>query len=278
VAYYCGGYGLQAGGPMQARFMFLRGKSLPYSLEARRQNCFAAALELARRVRDMDLVAEIADASRRTFNPFGGFNPFGPDMMDVNDLGMDEETLKKVADFERRTQKYPKGSKWPFFGSGRSPAPCQCPACRRARGEAPGRKPARRAGRDPNERTLFDDVFGDEAAEAGTDAEILNQVKDILPELVGLPPELAALMAEVTRVNGGRIPQGKRELNQIIARHPEIRRKIEGIMREGLLEDGFDPSDEPDSDEFPDIEYEPPSRPYQPRPGRSGRKKRKRRR
>ena len=109
VAYYCCGYGLQKGGPLQARFMFLRGKSLPYSAQTRRQDCFAAAMELAKRVRDMDLVGEIADASRRTLNPFGGFSPFGPEMLDAGDLGMDDETLKTVTDFERRTRKVPEG-------------------------------------------------------------------------------------------------------------------------------------------------------------------------
>ena len=74
----------------------------------------------------MDLVSEIADAGRRMLNPFGGFNPFGPDMLAVGDLGMDDESLKTVTDFERRTRKYPKDSQWPFFGGGRSAAMPVC--------------------------------------------------------------------------------------------------------------------------------------------------------
>jgi hypothetical protein len=280
VAYYCCGYGLQKGGPLQARFMFLRGKSLPYSVETRRQDCFAAALELAKRVRDMDLVAEIADAGRRMLNPFGGFNRLGPDMLDAGDLGMDDQTLKTVTDSECRTRKYPKGSRWPFFSGGRPPAPCQCPACRRARGELPARRGGRKSRRDPEERYLFDDVFAeeefeDEFAEVGSDAPVLNRAKGPLP---GLPPELGKLMAELVRINGGRIPRSKRELDQIIARHPELLRELASVMPPIELEDELGPLDELESDGFPDIEDEPPSRPFWPPFGGRGRRKKKRRR
>lgn len=283
VAYYCCGYGLRSGGPTQARFLFLRGRSLPYSSGARRQDCFAAALELAKRVRDLDLVAEIADVSRRTLDPFGGFSPFGPGMADVNNLGMDDETLKKVTDLERRSQKYPKGSGMPFFGGGRPSTRCPCPACRRARGEAPRQKLPRKAGRDPKERYLFDDVFddddvGDEIPAGNAESEILDQAKERLSELTGMPPELVELMVEVACCNGGRIPQGKREMDRIIAGHPELQRKLEKVMLQCMLEDGSDLFSESDFDELPDSEDEPPSRRFWPRIGRGGRRKRKRRR
>lgn len=279
VAYYCCGYGLQKGGPLQARFMFLRGKSLPYSAQARRQDCLAAAMELAKRVRDMDLVGEIADASRRTLNPFGGFGPFGPEMLDAGDLGMDDGTLQTVTDFERKTQKYPKGPKWPFFGGGRPAAPCQCPSCRRARGEIPERRRPRKSRRDPDEQYLFDEVlegeeFGNESAARGPGAPALNRAGET-PS--GPPPELTELLAELVRLNGGRILRSKRDLDQILARHPELLQELASMMPPGGFEDDLKPS-ELEDEEWSGIEEEPPSRPFPPRPGGRGRKKKKRRR
>jgi len=277
VAYYCSGYGLQKGGPLQARFLFLRGRSLPYGEEARQQDCFTAALELARRVRDMDLVAEIADESRRTVGPFGGLGPFGPGMMDAGDLGMDDETLKKVMEFERRTKKYPKGRGLPFFGGSGFRPPYQRPAPRRAGGETRGRTPARNARRDPNERCLFDDVFGEEELDetplpAGSEAELLDRSKDALARAAGVPSGAVELMAQIARLNGGRIPQSKKELDRLLDRYPELLRKIEKAMLESILEGGFDPYAEPEDED------EPLSSPFWPPIGRRGRKKKKRRR
>ena len=270
VAYYCSGHGLQKGGPTQARFLFLRGKSLPYSQENRKQDCFTAALELARRVREMGLVAEIADESRRTLEPFG------PGGMDIADLGMDDDRLKKVMDFERRTQKYPKGSLLPFFGGGRPPGPCQCPACRRARGETRGRKPARKARRDRDERYLFDDVFEEEEFEdetpaVGSEAEVLDRSKEVLSRVTGMPPDVVELMAQIARANGGRIPQGNKDLDRLLNRHPELQRKLEAAMLKSLLEGGLGSFAEPE------FEEEPPSSSFWPPFGRRGRKKKRRR-
>ncbi|MBM4025914.1 MAG: hypothetical protein FJ280_10995 [Planctomycetes bacterium] len=266
VAYYCCGYGLQKGGPLQARLLFLRGKSLPYSEEKRRQDCYAAALELARRLRDMDLVAEIMDASRRTFGPFGGFGPFGPGMMDLDDLAIDEETLKKVTDFERRTQEYPKGSGLPFFGGGGPPKLCQCPSCRRARGELPPPRPRRKTRRDADERYLFDDIYEEEEE---FEEEIPDLSSAVRPPVTGLPPELAGLLEEIVRLSGGRAPKSLRELEQLVGRHPELRRKLEEAMLNDMSEDELDALDE--------FEDEPPG-PFWPPTRRRGRKKKKRRR
>ncbi len=278
VAYYCSGYGLQKGGPRQARFMFLRGKSLPYSVETRQRDCFAAAMELAKRVRDMDLVAEIADANRRTLSPFGGFNPFGPDPLDVGDLGMDDETLKKVMDFEQRTQKYPKGSKWPFFGGREPSAPCQCPACRRCRGEIPARRQRGKPRRDPREQYLFDDVFEeeefeDEVAEAGPAGELSGRAEDMPP---GWSPELEQVMEELVRLNGGRVPRSKKELDRVIARYPELLAKLASLMAKGEF-DPLDDSDDDDVEDWPDGGDEPPRQPFWPPSGRRGRRKKRRR-
>jgi hypothetical protein len=279
VAYYCSGHGLQKGGPMQARFLFLRGKSLPYSVQARQRDCFAAAMELAKRVRDMDLVAEIADASRRTLSPFGGFNPFGPDPLDAGDLGMDDETLKRVSDFERQTRNYPKGSRGSLFG-GRAPsAPCQCPACRRARGEIPARRRRGKPRRDPREPYLFDDVyeeeeFEDEGTEVGPVGGPFGKAEDMPP---GWSPELEQVMEELVRLNGGRVPRSKKELDRVIARYPELLAKLASLVAKGEFNPLDDSDDDDDVEDWPDGGDEPPRQPFWPPSGRRGRKKKRRR-
>jgi hypothetical protein len=276
VAYYCCGYGLQKGGPLQARFLFLRGKSLPYSQDERRQNCFAAALELARRVHDLDLVGEIAEAGRQGLSPLGGLGPFGPGMMDLGARALDDEALKKVIEFERRTGKYPKGLGLPFFGSGPR-APCQCAACRRARGEIPPRRRSRPRRPNPREPYLFDDVLEEEEFEdqagAGSEAEALNQAQSELTEATGIPPEIMKIMARLAAVNGGRIPRSKKDIDRILNGHPELQRELEELMLKSLLDEGLDPFGEPDEE----FGSEPPSRPFRPPGGRQGRRKKRRR-
>jgi hypothetical protein len=86
-------------------------------------------------------------------------------------------------------------------------------------------------------------------------------------------------MAEIARLNGGRIPQSKRDVDRLFERHPQLRRKVEEAMLRSMLEEGLDPfAEPPDAEEFPDLDDEPPSSPFWPPIGRRGRKKKKHRR
>jgi hypothetical protein len=271
VAYYCSGYGLQRGGPEQARFLFLRGRSLPYSLASRRQDCFAAATALAKRVRDMDLVAEIADAARGSAGPWGWSNPLAPDWSDV---GMDDETLERIIKFERQTKKYPKESRMPFYGFERARPEelCQCPDCRRARGETGGYGTARGGGsrrrprRTPPEEYLFDDF--DEGPE-----EEYEQYGETIPGMGPMPAELGILFAEIIRLNGGRLPTSRKEMEQLARRHPELAMKVGEVLGR-MPAGGLGPLDEfeVDDDEPQGFGGEPPRRPRGP--GRKGKPRR----
>jgi hypothetical protein len=59
LAYTIAGAGLAQGAENQARFLFLRARSLPPWEEARRSSCLAAAADLARRRHDSDLLKQI---------------------------------------------------------------------------------------------------------------------------------------------------------------------------------------------------------------------------
>lgn len=256
VAYYASGYGLQHSGPEQARFLFLRGRSLPYTLDMRRRECFAAATELAKRVRDMDLVVEIADTLRKNTGTWGGSSPFTSDWDDLDVMGMEDENLRRVIDDERRTKKCPKKPPRRFFDFGRSRTEdqCQCPDCRRARGETRGYgtsrkgRSRRKAGRVPAEDYLFDDLFEEEEYEE--DAQTAA-------EMPAMPPELPLLLAEIARLNGNKLPTSKKDLDRLLLQHPEVAIRVAELLdraEKGGLDpfDGFGPDDDPWGEgEFP---------------------------
>jgi hypothetical protein len=274
VAYYCSGYGLQRSGPEQARFLFLRGQSLPYSLDLRRRECFAVATELAKRVRDTDLVVEIADATRRDVRPWGWSNPFASDWTDMDDPATDDETVRRVTEFERRTRKYPKESRRPFFGAGRAQPEdvCQCPDCRRARGEAGEygtsrrTRPRRKSRRAPADEYLFDNLFDQEPKE---ESEGYDEPMAGMPPI---PPEVALLFAEILRLSGGRLPTSRKEAEQLARRHPELARRLEEVLGR-LPQAGLDPFEECETDDGApwDVGDEPPRRPRSP--GRKGKRR-----
>ena len=64
LAYAASAAGLAKGGATEARFLLLRAQALPGWEFERRNDCIAAATELARRQRDMALVDEAVDLRR----------------------------------------------------------------------------------------------------------------------------------------------------------------------------------------------------------------------
>ncbi len=156
LAYAAAGCGLAQSDAFAARFLLLRGQSLPPSEAGRRGDCLAAAAALARRERDMELVAEIIEAARELPGPL--------------ESGLDEPLspveITAVLTRERKTRRYPRPrrvDREPLFEG-----PCDCPICRGA-------------------RTGTEDVFLPEEDEI----ELA-----IPPELDKLPPEIRSLMIE----------------------------------------------------------------------------------
>lgn len=155
LAYAATWAGMERGGATEARFLLLRSKSLPKGLRDRRMVCAAAALELARQHRDMDLVADAVQALHQLAP--GGFSL----------------TLEEAAEVLRKEKAVrtisPAGTPSPdYSGFFVKDEECQCPECRRRRGEQPD------FGDDD-----FDSIFGPE-----------------IPP--GMPPEIAEMLYEET--------------------------------------------------------------------------------
>jgi len=101
LAFAVSGAGLAKGGATEARFLLLRGRALPEYEPERRDRCFAAAAELARRQRDMGLVDEAVESRRGHF------------FMDVLDplakgsSSMSTDQLNKVLNREKQASEFP---------------------------------------------------------------------------------------------------------------------------------------------------------------------------
>ena len=97
-AYAISAAGLAGNPAGNARFLFLRARSLPYWEIERQDDCIAAATELARRQRDHDLLNRIAAWREREFDFF--------DPMDI-DLSMATEDLNEVIEGEKSEPTFP---------------------------------------------------------------------------------------------------------------------------------------------------------------------------
>jgi hypothetical protein len=194
-AYAISGEGLKRGGPTEARFLVLRARSLPKQGGNRHAVCAAAAAELARAHRDNDTVGEAVDLVRGVF---------GPDSFSL--------TLEQAAEVVRKelaASAYPTfNSRGPDYSALLPDDICNCPQCRRKRGELPG------------------PFFGEDDDDDDDDEEELDEEEfnDIFNETFNqtmpkdMPPELAPMMSQIMReayINGMSPDEVLRELKKM---------------------------------------------------------------
>jgi hypothetical protein len=96
--------GLTRGGA-DSRFLFLRARALPPWAPERRYNCLAAALELARRERNPDLVGKLLEDLRHRARNM--FEDDFPHERGRKGYAMEPEFLNEVLESERQEKKYP---------------------------------------------------------------------------------------------------------------------------------------------------------------------------
>jgi hypothetical protein len=106
LAYAAAGAGLSQGGAATARFLLLRARSLPAWEMTRRDDCITAAIELARRERDMDLIDEAIEWRRD-----GRGSPFGfsiwNNMRGESNFSLETDELNDVLLREKEARDYP---------------------------------------------------------------------------------------------------------------------------------------------------------------------------
>ena len=165
LTYAVSGAGLERGGATEASFLLLRAQSLPKYGEGRWAVCAVAAAQLARQQRQMDVVEKAVELLAGS--------PF-------TDLPLTPEQAATVVKKEKAERALPGlFRRGPDYGEFLKHALCNCPNCRRARGEAVG----------PFEDLEEDDEDDDE----------LDAILDSMPLPPDMPEEMARMLFEETR-------------------------------------------------------------------------------
>ena len=163
MAYSVSGAGLERGGTTEASFLVLRARSLPEYQEERRAVCAAAAAQIARQQRNMEVVEAavelIADTS-------------------YTDLPLTAEQASTVVRKEKAARAFPTAySPGPNYSDLTRAGSCNCPKCR-ARGAAAG---------------PFEDFEEDDD---DVDLDAILGGMELPPDM---PPEVAKVLFEETR-------------------------------------------------------------------------------
>jgi hypothetical protein len=172
LAYAISGAGLERGGPSEASFLLLRARTQPFN--ERRAVCAAAAAQLARQHRQMDVVDQAVELLAGS--------PF-------DDLKFTDEQAATVVQREKAERSFPTPNRpGPDYGDLLGHGSCDCPACRRARGEDSG--PFDDFEEDDDDDVDLDEIFGN------------------MPPPPGVPPELAKMILReaMKRVMAGESP------------------------------------------------------------------------
>ncbi len=203
LTYTASGAGLAGEASHHARFLLLRARSLPSWEPERAMECLAAAVALARRQRDTDLLAEVADLRRDT--PRGGralgiiFELGG---LTPDKLSLSREELDSILRREQQEREYPSLPDWDeddddFVSF------CTCPECTR-------RRRAREAAGAWDDEPWDDEPWDGEPGQ-GADGFAWGPI-DLFqrpPELEDVPQKLLTLMMEASLKCGtgrGRVP------------------------------------------------------------------------
>jgi hypothetical protein len=199
LAYAISAAGL-AKGAADARFLFLRGRVLAPWQPERREGCFLAALELARRERNMELAAKILDQMREDDDRYWGAG-FLDDFASAN-RPLAPDLLSEILQEERAEKKFPVlgRSHAPKYGSKLGPVGCDCPNCRARRGETASDW-SEHDEDDWKENDFAEDDEVDDDSLA-TFSQTLNQFEQFLDTL---PPRLARKVEE--SIARGELPE-----------------------------------------------------------------------
>jgi hypothetical protein len=124
LAWAASGVGLERGGPAEAHFMLLRARAIPAGHGMRYVALAAAAAELGRFHRDMQVVDRAVEIVR---------NPLGGDSVSLT-LEQAREVVRQELDSPAFPGRFNTGPDYRYLMPGK---PCQCPDCRSRRGETP---------------------------------------------------------------------------------------------------------------------------------------------
>ena len=178
VAYMASGLGLSRGEPHTARFLLLRARSLPVVQDERFVGCLRAAIELARRQRDMELVAEVVETGR--LEARARYVAYSDATFDNEFQEMSREETAAIIHLEIKEREYP-DAKWAPSDLG----PYDCPHCHRPHESV-----------DEEQYELFDDDSED--FHKDMEAALLDTFER-LPKIDAPPSEMLEMFLELLR-------------------------------------------------------------------------------
>ena len=219
LAYAVSGAGLLKGAPTSAVFLLLRARSLPVREQSRKNSCIDAAIVLARRERDMDLIDEAIEL-RRNEEVGGYFSLFRRKRRTIDDFSTDPEALDDLLKREREAREYPHDASepdFPDFDDDDDDDDLDGHDCRHCSVEdCPSRKVEYVPGSDDDDWE-DDDSWGEddrELLEAMLEGGSLDLPSDIPPEAV---PILLKIMLKYGNKNGD-LP----ELDEVFKKDPAL--------------------------------------------------------
>ncbi len=216
IAYVASGLGLSRGEPHTARFLLLRARSLPVVQDERFVGCLRAAVELARRQRDMALVAEVVETGR--LEARARYVSYWDAMFDNEGQEMSREETEAVIHLEIKERDYPDAT-W---------APSDLGTC-----DSPG-KPV-----DEAQYQLFDDDSED--FDEDMEAALLDTF-ETLPKIDAPPSEMLEMFLELLRKEappGSPVPTRE----ELLKHDPETVATLEETLQEYF--DGPEPEKGP---------------------------------
>ena len=238
LAYAVSGAGLLEGNAASAGFLLLRARSLPSLEGSRKNNCIDAAIALARRERDMDLIDEAIELRRNEKEP-RFFSPSWDRRMAGKDLSTDPEGIKDVLTREREARKYPASGFGPQFEDFDDDDECDDHDSDRCRHCDIEDCPDRIAEYVPGLNDDPDDDWDDEEWDDGDiklfEAMFNNGSLDLPSDI---PPEARPLLLEMALKYGDK-EGGLPDPDELFEKDPELAEKLFKILFDAEAKGNF---------------------------------------
>ncbi|MBW1797037.1 MAG: hypothetical protein JRJ21_01255 [Deltaproteobacteria bacterium] len=217
LAYAVSGAGLLKDNAASAGFLLLRARSLPSWEGLRKNYCIDAAIALASRERDMDLIDEAIEL-RRNGKELWYISPFWERRMEGKDFSTDPEGINDVLTREREAREYPTrafGSLFEDFDDDNEYDDYGSDQCRHC------------DVKDCLDRTAEYVPDDDDDEWEDGDTELLEAMfDDGFPNLPSdIPPEAVSVIMEMVlkyRGKNGQLP----DLDELLEKEPELAEKI----------------------------------------------------
>jgi hypothetical protein len=212
LAYAISGAGLRGSDAASARFLLLRAQSLPHWKARRREKCIDAAIGLARRDRDMDLLHEAVELRQGRDGTAAASPFFWSGRMDRRDLSINANEIEAILKEEKEAFCYPPMDS--FF-------------------DAPDEDDEEWEDDDDDEWEEDTDEWDDDESDwEGDAAELESMLEGDFPDfLQDIPPKALPLLLEIA-VKYGNKRAGFPSPEELFKKEPELANKLFTILGE----------------------------------------------